>query len=99
MKQRLKGAGKWMAANPFPGRKTAYYHDSVMKCIEEELGPAVPHSHEKPFLSERAKTLLTVLLVILAAIGFVAGLYWTTPKEITKPFESYEYKPIILDHR
>lgn len=47
------------------GETAAHYHDELIRCIEQECGPSIPHVHDKPVLSRRSKALAFFLLFIL----------------------------------
>ncbi len=69
-----------------------------MKLVERECGAVIPHIHGKPVLSWRAKALALILFLVFLVTGIIVWHYVTKPEEPVRPFESYEYKPIILDH-
>ena len=49
----------------------AHYHDELIRCIEQECGPSIPHVHDKPVLSRRNKALVCFLLFILLMTGAI----------------------------
>ena len=53
------------------GRTAAHYHDELIRCIEQECGPSIPHVHDKPVLSRRSKALAFFLLFILLMTGAI----------------------------
>lgn len=53
------------------GRTAAHYHDELIRCIEQECDPSIPHVHDKPVLSRRSKALAFFLLFILLMTGAI----------------------------
>ena len=53
------------------GRTAVHYHDELIRCIEQECGPSIPHVHDKPVLSRRSKALAFFLLFILLMTGAI----------------------------
>ena len=49
----------------------AHYHDELIRYIEQECGPSIPHVHDKPVLSRRNKALVCFLLFILLMTGAI----------------------------
>ena len=43
------------------GETAAHYHDELIRCIEQECGPSIPHVHDKPVL-------LFILLMTVAIV-------------------------------
>ncbi|WP_146022935.1 hypothetical protein [Akkermansia muciniphila] len=58
------------------GRTAAHYHDELIRYIEQECGPSIPHVHDKPVLSRRSKALAFFLLFIFLMTGAIVWHYF-----------------------
>lgn len=73
------------------GRTAAHYHDELIRCIEQEYGPSIPHVHDKPVLSKRSKALAFFLLLIFLTTGAIVWHCFTN--RASRDIYEYQHVP------